>query len=194
MLNNFYHLWPIYNICPTKRWNAVLNRVSDELEQRGIYCRSIIIDKIASTRWKVSSMQLSQESETPRTGRSSVSLHCTRISLSGEYDRCTWVKKYMKRKKDYVTDSRSDSHNDRWVWDRIFTRGFLSHAGNTILDREIPVDACTALEINRILSVQPPRRDSWTMNVPGLCVEGETFVGFGFRNDRGNELVRGISV
>lgn len=125
-------------------------------------------------RWKVSSMQLSQESETSRTGRSSVSLHCTRISLSGEYDRCTWVKKYMKRKKDYVTDSRSDSHNDRWVWDRIFTRGFLSHAGNTILDREIPVDACTALEINRILSVQPPRRDSWTMNVPGPCVEGET--------------------
>lgn len=29
-------------------------------------------------------------------------------------------------KKDYVTES--DSHNDRWSLDRIFTRGFLSHA------------------------------------------------------------------
>lgn len=40
-------------------------------------------------------------------------------------------KKYIyiytyETKKDYVTES--DSHNDRWSLDRIFTRGFLSHA------------------------------------------------------------------
>lgn len=62
------------------------NRVSRRIRTTWdilIYCRSVITDKIASTRCrKVSSMQLSQESETSRTGRSNVSLRCTRITVS----------------------------------------------------------------------------------------------------------------
>lgn len=42
---------------------------------------------------------------------------------------CTIKEIYIytyETKKDYVTEF--DSHNDRWSLDRIFTRGFLSHA------------------------------------------------------------------
>lgn len=144
-------------------------------------------------KWKVS-IQLSQESETSRTGWSSVSHHCRRISTIALYLPVWQVCKeiYIYIYEEGLCNRSSPILITIDGFGIVFSPEVSFLTRNSILDREIRVyvDAWTSghgpWNQSNSLFVQPftATRDDECRRGP---IERREFGGFGFRGDRGND-------